>query len=109
MQQYNSGDIVLLLFPFADVSGSKRRPALVLLDTNDEDIIVARVTGQPIRTTFDVEVIEWQQAGLRLPSIVRVNKIATLEKRLIERRLGALMTTDWARVREKIRLLWASV
>jgi mRNA interferase MazF len=46
MAAYAAGDIVLLQFPFTDTAGSKRRPALVLLDTGDDDIVVARVTGQ---------------------------------------------------------------
>lgn len=80
MQQYAFGAIVLLAFPFSDATGSKRRPALVLLDTGDQDIVVARVTSQAIRSSFDVNIVAWQQAGLLLPSIVRVDKLATLEK-----------------------------
>jgi mRNA interferase MazF len=109
MQQYSSEEMILLSFPFVDATGTKRRPALVLLDTGDDDIIVARVTSQVARTAFDVEVAEWQQAGLRIPSVVRVHKIATLEKRLIERRLGTLTPNDWAQVRAKIQQLWAAL
>ena len=109
MQNYHSGEIVLLSFPFASATGAKRRPALVLLDTGDDDIIVARVTSQVARGPFDVELVEWKQAGLWLPSVVRVHKVATLEKRLVERRLGALTTDDWVRVRAVIQQLWASI
>jgi len=109
VKEYRSGEIVLLSFPFADTAGAKRRPALVILDTGDEDIIVARVTSQAAQTPFDVELAEWQKAGLLLPSVVRVHKVATLEKRLVERRLGALTSGDWAQVRARIRQLWASI
>jgi mRNA interferase MazF len=44
--------------------------------------------------------------GLLLPSVVRVNKVATLEKRLVERRLGALTASDWAQVQAVIQQLW---
>lgn len=109
MENYDPGEVVLLMFPFTDAAGTKRRPALVLLDTGDADIVVARVTSQITQTTFDVELAEWQQAGLLLPSIVRVHKLATLEKSLVERRLGVLAASDWAQVRAKIRELWASI
>jgi mRNA interferase MazF len=109
MQNYQSGEVLLLLFPFADATGARRRPALVLLDTGDADIVVARVTSQIIRTVFDVELVEWQQAGLLLPSVVRVHKVATLEKRLVERRLGALTSNDWVQVRPRIQQLWAAI
>ena len=109
MQNYRSGEIVLLAFPFAGATGAKRRPALVLLDTGDDDIVVARVTSQVTRGAFDVELVEWRQAGLLLPSVVRVHKVATLEKRLVERRVGTLMAGDWARVRAATQQLWTSI
>ena len=109
MKIYRPGEIVLLSFPFTDATGAKRRPALVILDTGDEDIIVFRVTSQGTQTDFDVELVEWHQAGLQIPSVIWVHKVATLEKRLVERRLGTLMSSDWAQVRVKIRQLWASV
>ena len=109
MGNYCPGDIILLSFPFADVTTAKRRPALVLLDTEDEDIIVARITSQIVRTPFDVELVEWQQADLLLPSVVRVHKVATIENCLIERKLGTLTESDWAKVRAVIQHLWTSV
>ncbi len=66
METYQTGEVILLLFPFSDTAGSRRRPALVLLDTGDEDIIVARITSQIARSEFDVELTDWQPAGLRL-------------------------------------------
>lgn len=109
MEDYHSGELILVSFPFADTTGAKWRPALVLLDTEDEDIVVARVTGQMTQTVFDVELIEWQQAGLLLPSVVRVHKVATLEKRLVERKVGTLTPSDWTQVRARIQQLWASI
>jgi len=72
-QNYQSGEVLLLSFPFADATGARRRPALVLLDTGDADIVVARVTSQIVRTVFDVELVEWQQRGLLFPSVVRIH------------------------------------
>jgi hypothetical protein len=57
MQDYRPGEIVLLSFPFADATRGKRRPALVLLDTGDEDIVVGRVTSQVAQGPFDVELL----------------------------------------------------
>lgn len=73
MQNYQSGDVVLLSFPFVDTTDLKRRPALMLLDIGDEDIVVARITSQITQGNFDVKLLEWQQAGLRLASVVRVH------------------------------------
>jgi mRNA interferase MazF len=98
MASYAPGDVVLLEFPFTDTAGSKRRPALILLDTGDDDIVVARVTGQLSAATQDVTLDEWQQSGLLLPSVVRLHKVATLQRKLIDRKLGRLAPGDWARV-----------
>ncbi|MBS4029554.1 MAG: hypothetical protein KGZ58_13075 [Ignavibacteriales bacterium] len=46
MQKFRSGEVVLIAFPFANMEGMKRRPALVLLDTGNDDILVARITSQ---------------------------------------------------------------
>ena len=109
MDSYRPGEVILLSFPLANTTGTKRRPALVLLDAGDEDIVLARLTSQIHQTAFDVEIIDWQQAGLLLPSVARVHKLATIEKCLVERRLGTLTPNDWKRVRVKIKQLWTSI
>jgi hypothetical protein len=67
MTTYQPGDIVLVAFPFTGGASSKDRPALVLLDGGDADILAARVTTQPYQTPFDVRLSDWQQAGLLAP------------------------------------------
>jgi len=109
MPSYQSGEVLLLALPFADITTSKLRPVLVLLDTGDEDIVVARVTSQITRTVFDVEIVEYEQAGLLRLSVVRLHKVNTIEKRLVNRRLGILTASDWTQVREKIQQIWYSI
>lgn len=105
MKQYNPGEIVLLSFPFSDARTEKRRPALIMLDTGDDDIIVARITSQPPRNSFDLELIDWEKAGLLIPSTVCISKIATLEKNIVERKLGKLTPDDWIKVVKCIKSL----
>jgi mRNA interferase MazF len=107
--RYRPGDVVLVMLPYTGGEGAKRRPAVVLLDVDDADVIVVPVTSQAIRTRFDVALQNWSQAGLRLPSIVRVDKPAALHRRLIDRALGALTDRDWADVRAGVRALWDSL
>jgi mRNA interferase MazF len=54
-----------------------------------------------------VRVQDWAQAGLVLPSVVRLHKIATLGKDTVRRRLGALTARDWTEVQAAIKRLWA--
>ncbi len=91
---YEPGDVVLVEFPFTSGAGSKLRPALVILDTGDVDLVVARITTQSSNSPFDVAVTDWRGAGLLAPSIARLHKLATLEKSDIHRTLGRLQATD---------------
>ncbi len=75
-------------------------------NTGDQAVVVARVTSQAIRSSFDVNIVAWQPAGLLLPSMVRVDKLATLEKRLIEHQMGSLSDEDRNRVRGALQQLW---
>ncbi len=107
MKQFRPGQIVLLAMPFTDTAPGKRRPALVIADTGDEDIVVARITSQRADTSFDVDVADWQRAGLLLPSIVRAHKVATLDKQLVDRVLGSLSARDMAKVETALRRVFA--
>jgi mRNA interferase MazF len=88
------GDLVLVDFPFTVSGPGKPRPALVILDTGDADVLLARVTTQSQSTAFDVIISGWHQAGLLAPSTVRLHKLATLAKNRVRRRLGALDPND---------------
>ena len=107
MQNYQPGSVVLLALPFSDAATYKRRPALVLLDIGDDDIVVSRITSQMFKTAYDVEIVEWQQAGLMRPSVVRLHKINTVEKSLVNRLLGTLQSNDWQQVRQCIQQIWS--
>jgi mRNA interferase MazF len=84
------GDIVLLNFPFTDEQTFKRRSALVIQDCNDGDIIVCRITSKIYDSDKDVFIDNWKKSGLKLPSVIRVHKIATLEKGMVELILGKI-------------------
>jgi mRNA interferase MazF len=89
MTTYEFGDVVLVDFPQSGTSQRKRRPALVVLDIGDADVVLA-----PITTQGDYALQEWAASGLLRPSWVRLAKLACLEKRDITRRLGRLRAQD---------------
>jgi mRNA interferase MazF len=87
---YKLGDILLIKFPFTDNVTFKKRPTLIIKDTNDEDVIVCRITSKLYNTPYDIELKEWSQSGLKLPSVIRAHKLASLEKTMIDTKLGEL-------------------
>jgi mRNA interferase MazF len=82
---------------------------MVVYDGDDDDLLVAPVTSQAARTSYDVVLVEWQRAGLRLPSVARLEKLATVEKAAVLRRLGFLQRRDLAAVQAALRRLLATI
>jgi mRNA interferase MazF len=105
---YHAGDVLLVDFPFTVSGPGKPRPALVILDTGDVDVLLARVTTQSRATPYDVTLAGWQQAGLLAPSIVRLHKLATLAKTRIHRQLGILEANDRQQVAAVLRQIAAT-
>ena len=85
-----TGGIVLLKFPYSDGVSYKRRPALVLKDFEDGDILVCRITSKIYKSKYDIYLDNWSHFGLKLPSVVRVHKLATLETDMIETAMGQI-------------------
>ena len=90
MNNLKLGEIVLLKFPFSDGITLKRRPALIINDFNDGDILVCRITSQIYQSKYDVYVEDWEESGLKLPSVIRVHKLATLEKEMVGMVIGSI-------------------
>lgn len=84
------GDIILIPFPFTDLSGIKLRPAVVLA-TNNYDLIAAFITTQiRWKEPDDVVIKPTKQNGLKQESLIRLEKIATLDVNLVIGILGNL-------------------
>ncbi len=90
MDEIKFGDIVLLKFPFTNGLTFKKRPALVIRDSKDGDVIVCRITSKTYQTSFDLKLKNWEGYGLKLPSVIRIHKLAALEKNLVDLKIGHL-------------------
>jgi len=103
----HKGDIVLVPFPFSDLSGQKVRPALVLFVSRGNDCILAFITGtKEKRESTDIKVKMSKGNGLKLDSYIRVAKLATLEKKIILGQLGRLETNYWAQVNNVLKRMF---
>lgn len=90
MIDYNLGDIVLIEFPHTDLKHTSKRPAFVLYDSGDQDVLVARVTTQRYFTKTDYNMLKWKERGLLSESYIRLDKLATVEKRYVVKYFGKL-------------------
>ena len=91
---FQTGDVVLIRIQFHQTQGSKVRPALVLLDTGDDDFLAAPVTSQVRSSEFDLFLVDWQAAGLNVPSSARIHKLTVLPKPDVVRKLGLCSAAD---------------
>ncbi|VAW31450.1 hypothetical protein MNBD_CHLOROFLEXI01-2096 [hydrothermal vent metagenome] len=93
--KFQRGDVVLIRFPFTDLSGSKRRPSVILAEYSS-DIVVAFVSSvlptKPEQSDILLKPSSpfFLMTGLKKASVVRLRKVATLECELVTRRLGKL-------------------
>ena len=107
--------IVLVPFPFDDLSGSKVRPAVCLTNSisNYEHIVIAFITSQIINATesSDIPLLQnesgFSLTGLRVDSAIRLHRLITVPKRIIVRELGVLPPEKTPEIIQKIRTLFA--
>lgn len=100
------GDIVLVIFPFTDLSGSKLRPAVVLASTAI-DVTVCFITTQTSHEeSTDIQIQPNTINGLKKQSLVRVNKIATLHTSLVKGLLGRMNLLEIRELDNKLKVLF---
>ena len=99
------GDIVVITFPFTNLSGSKLRPAVVLADTALDLTVCFITTQMQWHEPTDVKLLPTSFNGLRKQSLIRTNKIATLDKTLTKGLLGRLTNIEITELNNNLKIL----
>ena len=100
------GNIVLIPFPYTDLSGNKLRPALILSETV-LDVTVSFITTQ----------LQWQEStdillhptiinGIKKISLIRLSKIATIDKVLIAGKIGIISKAQIIDLNQKLKVIF---
>ena len=94
MGKFVKGDIVVVPFPFSDLSSSKRRPALVLVDLQGDDLILSQITSQAVRDSMAIplDVSDVTNGKLSVASNIRPNRLFTADEKIVLYSLGRLKT-----------------
>ena len=111
---FKKGIIVLIPFPFTDLSSSKVRPALIISSNkiSGDDIIVAFISSKKITKLQKTDVFitrntqDFDKTGLKVDSIIKINKIATLDKKIILGELGEVNKKLQIEINKKIKILF---
>jgi mRNA interferase MazF len=106
------GDVVLVPFPFADLTGNKVRPGVIIsADPQGPELIVAFVTSVLTNRSSrgaEAELLrsdpEFRASGLKADSLIRLDKLVTLSRGVISRRLGVVGPVTRANVAAKLRI-----
>lgn len=100
------GDLVLIPFPFTDLTGNKLRPALILAETL-LDVTVAFITTQlHWQEQTDIVLTPQTNKGIKKHSLVRLSKIATIDNSLILGSIGSINTTQIHELDRKLKMIF---
>ena len=108
MEGFVKGDVVVVPFPFTDMTCSKKRPAIVLASFNDGSVILAQITSQAWIDDYSVIINknDFEHGTLKVTSIARPNKIFTADKSLILYKAGAIKHKKMAEVKKRLKKIF---
>ena len=104
MAKFVKGDVVVIPFPFSDLSGFKKRPALVLADLPGDDIILCQITSQQHSDIFSIPLnsTDFDIGSLPVSSNIRPTRIFTADKNIIIKKSGTIKTSIITKVTQAI-------
>jgi mRNA interferase MazF len=104
LERFIKGDIVVVPFPFSDLTRSKRRPALVIAELEADDLILCQITSHEIRDKYAIQIAEndFESGILKQRSNIRPNRIFTADRRIVMYRAGHLKSNKIIEVTGKI-------
>ena len=92
MGKFIKGDIVVVPFPFSDLSASKRRPAIVLADLAGDDLILSQITSRSVSDSMSIanDPSDITNSNLNVSSNIRPNKLFTADESIVLYKIGTL-------------------
>ena len=104
MSNYSKGEVVLVRYPFSDLSSSKIRPAVIVNAPHiSEDVFILPLTSKTKSLLAGEFVLtDWSQAGLNLETAVK-RGVYTVRQNLIVQRVGKLSASDLNDLNDALR------
>ncbi len=108
MERFVAGDIIVVPFPFTDLSNSRKRPALVLSNLEGDDIVICEITSIMRKDSYVVslENKDLESGKLKVNSIIRPNRILTIHKDKINYKFSKIKDSKLQEVLEKIKIVF---
>jgi mRNA interferase MazF len=108
------GKVVLVSFPFDDLSSTKVRPAVCLTEPvgPHEHVVLAFITSQAPSELVESDVAlsvadaDFGKTGLRVSSTLRLHRLITLASSMLRRELGMIGPARQREIDDKLRRLF---
>ncbi len=106
--------VVLVPFPFDDLSSDKVRPAVCLTDpiSQHRHVVLAFISSQVPETLLETDLListkdaDFEGSGLRVSSVLRLHRMMTATTRIIRRELGRLSEEQQKAVNDRLKILF---
>lgn len=101
---YEKGEVVIFHFPFSDMQETKKRPSLIVANSQDDHVILAQITGQPRpdRDLLELSPHDFQSGGISRDSFIRPSVLFTVHKSQIEYKAGKINPSKIKEVQNKL-------
>jgi mRNA interferase MazF len=104
MGTFVKGDVIILPFPFSDLTSSKRRPAVVVADLVGDDLIVCQITSQLRSDSYSISIEgqHFSAGGLNQNSYARPNRLFTADGNIVAYKAGELLPAKMDEIIAKV-------
>jgi len=104
MEKFVKGDVVVLPFPFSNLSKSKKRPALVVADLQGDDVILCQITSEARVGDYSIVLAndDFKSGSLNLTSMIRPNRLFTADRSIVLYTIGHLNESKIKEVEKEI-------
>jgi mRNA interferase MazF len=102
--KFIKGDVVVVPFPFSDLTQAKRRPALVITALEGDDVILCQITSQTIKDNYALSLDDkdFAKGSLKQSSNLRPNRIFTIDSHIILYQVGSLKIEKLTEITDKV-------
>lgn len=105
MGRFIKGDIVVVPFPFSDLTTSKKRPALVITKLQGDDLILCLITKVQRNDKYELSLkdSDFKSGGLQHNSFIRPHRLFTADTSIVEKSVGCLSKSKLEEVIKKLK------
>jgi len=104
MERFVKGDVVVLPFPFSDLSTSKKRPTLIVAKLKGDDLILCQITSQKRNDAdaISLSIEDFKREGLSIDSWIRPTRLFTANSTIIKYKIGSIKESKVGEVANKL-------